>query len=204
MKTLCIVIAALILHSCTTTISRTTYDIKQHMIVTTDSWLDTDDGQKIPVTRGDTLLSTSYDHITDILVGLKTIYFIDYKGTKTYITHAEATAYRDRQDAILTEYDYNTSQQELTFTIKSSQDRDAWARANYYVHTNTDMKIQTANEFLIDTYSPINFNDQAFTISRFPQGDSVQYTVKRGGASPHECAYFILTSKTRKDFYITN
>lgn len=195
---------ALVISGCTATLSRTPHAIKQYFIATTDAWVDTDDGREIPVAQGDTLLSTSYESISDMLVGSKTKYFVVYKGEKGFIMHVKATAYRNDQDKILPEYDYNVSQQPTTFTLLSPQDKDAWARANYYVANNSDMKIQVSTEFLIDTYNPTNLEEQAFTISRFPQSDKVQYEVKRGGNAPQECAYFIHTGKTRKDFYLTN
>lgn len=65
-----------------------------------------------------------------------------------------------------------------TFTLPKTIAQDAWARANLFVAQHSDMKIQNATEFLIDTYNVTEVGSFGYTFTRTPVGDSVMFIVK--------------------------
>lgn len=85
------------------------------------------------------------------------------------------------------------------FTLPLSQDKDAWARANYYVGEHATMKIQVSTDYKIETFNTITDDDRSFAISRLPQGDQVTYDVSAGGddayRQKHLCARFVRTGE---------
>ncbi|WP_424244242.1 hypothetical protein Dip510_001443 [Elusimicrobium posterum] len=76
---------------------------------------------------------------------------------------------------------------------------DAWGRANSYVAKNSSMKIQTANDHLIDTYNPTNDNSAysityGYRVTKTPVdgGYEVEITCLRnasgyGGLAKNQC-----------------
>lgn len=90
--------------------------------------------------------------------------------------------------------------QPTTFTLPAAQDKDAWARANYYVNTYADLKVQTANEFLVETFNATRLaSGTSFSVNRLPQGNQVQFTVNSNNPTAgRKCAYYIATGKLVK------
>jgi len=97
-----------------------------------------------------------------------------------------------------------------TFVITQNEDKDAWARANYYVTKNSSMKIQTSNDYLLENYYRKNQDGLSFKISRLPQQDKVLYEVTSYSGIGYDeieskkAAYFIKTGKVIKDYFKIN
>jgi len=97
-----------------------------------------------------------------------------------------------------------------TFVITQNEDKDAWARANYYVTKNSSMKIQTSNDYLLENYYRKNQDGISFKISRLPQQDKVLYEVTSYSGIGYDeieskkAAYFIKTGKVIKDYFKIN
>lgn len=99
--------------------------------------------------------------------------------------------------------DYQISLMSTSFTISNEEDEIAWGRANYYASNKSDLKIQTQTNFLVENYTPFQYGQIAFKITRQPMGKFVQYEVKavEGGyqrgynsindQKAKECVYYI-------------
>jgi hypothetical protein len=67
----------------------------------------------------------------------------------------------------------------LKFTLAKSEAEDAWGRAQSFIGRFSSMKIQTATDYVIQTYNPvgsgINFG---YYITKTPLGDEVEIEVQ--------------------------
>lgn len=73
-------------------------------------------------------------------------------------------------------------QMPMSFSLPKSE-TDPWGRAQSFVHKYSSMKLQTATDFVIDTYNPTASSmgaslQYAYTVSRAPIGDIYEYTVE--------------------------
>lgn len=135
---------------------------------------------------GDTLRSIAYRSGRDVLMGARYGEYLVPIGTDSgFVTWPEVKEEWELQPT--------------TFTLPSSADRDAWARANHYVGTHATMKIQTTSEFRVETYNPLKSTDRGFAVSRLPQGETVTYTVVATGDESSDyarkCALYIRTGR---------
>jgi hypothetical protein len=69
---------------------------------------------------------------------------------------------------------YDATQLGLFSKVKvpKSKADDAWSRAVVWVNKNSDMKIQTSSDNLVDTYNPITPGNYGFTATRMTIGDT--------------------------------
>jgi hypothetical protein len=66
----------------------------------------------------------------------------------------------------------------LTFTVPKDKSDEAWARVNSFIAKYSTMKIQTASEYIIETYNPIdNFHAYGYTANRMTKGNEVEISV---------------------------
>jgi len=117
------------------------------------------------------------------------------------------------EEDVITECAHDAEMQPADFFVPDSLDKKMWARANYYVSSNADMKIQTANEYLIDTYNATSVGLAAYTISKEPLDKGFTYHVKcrlskhkirtgivassKAQMYAQMCAYYIVTGKCK-------
>jgi len=59
-----------------------------------------------------------------------------------------------------------------TVKVPKSKADEAWSRAVVWVNKNSDMKVQTSSDNLIDTYNPITAGKYGFTATRMVIGDT--------------------------------
>ena len=67
----------------------------------------------------------------------------------------------------------------LTFTVPKEQAGDAWGRAQSFVGRFSSMKLQTATEFIIQTYNPVGSSvAYGYYVTRTPLGADHQFEVQ--------------------------
>jgi hypothetical protein len=67
----------------------------------------------------------------------------------------------------------------LKFTMPSEEADDAWARAQSYIGRFASLNIQTATDYVIQTYKPRgNRVDFGYSVTRAPMGEETQFTVR--------------------------
>ena len=66
----------------------------------------------------------------------------------------------------------------LTFTVPKDNSDEAWSRVNSFIAKYSTMKIQTASDYIIETFNPINnFHAFGYTANRMTKGDEVEISV---------------------------
>jgi uncharacterized lipoprotein len=66
-----------------------------------------------------------------------------------------------------------------TFTLPNEQSEEAWARAQSFIAQYSNMKIQIATQYLLQTYNPTGaIPTYGYNVSRMPSGDKTQFTVQ--------------------------
>ena len=66
----------------------------------------------------------------------------------------------------------------LTFTVPKDKSDEAWGRVNSFIARYSTMKIQTASDYIIQTYNPTDkFNAYGYTANRMTKGDAVEISV---------------------------
>jgi hypothetical protein len=58
--------------------------------------------------------------------------------------------------------------QPLEFTLPKSESDEAWARATHFISKYSSMKMQTASDFLLSTYNPLDVGDFGYEVTRMP------------------------------------
>jgi hypothetical protein len=86
------------------------------------------------------------------------------------------TIFVSKEDVISLK-DYKIRLMPTTFKISKDQDEIVWGRANKYVATHADLKIQIQTNFLIETYSPFKDGQLSYKITRQPLGNEVEFEV---------------------------
>jgi hypothetical protein len=104
-----------------------------------------------------------------------------------------------------TEYHLSMRVCDTDFTLPSSMDSIAWARASSYVADHATEAIERLTPTLIQTGKHYRTpSTLGFTIRRKAERDGTRYTVRSNGddtaANAHKCAFFIQTGKTERDF----
>ena len=92
------------------------------------------------------------------------------------------------------------------FTVDRKDAGDAWGRAQSFVGRFSSMKLQTASDFVIQTYNPGD-GDVAYgyNVTKTPAGDDVQFDVRCGSGNmfavgeasknAHILAYYMKTGE---------
>lgn len=146
----------------------------------------------LEMNRGDSTLAFG---TRDNMFWSGTYHFIALKGADTvYLSKGQ----------VYEEYDYRVDNQFPKFKLPKSQDPTAWGRATQWVLEQSDMKIQTTSENLIQTFNPLKSGQIGFTISRVPMGDEVEYNVTVVGSridgksnlrEEQRCAFYMITGR---------
>lgn len=68
----------------------------------------------------------------------------------------------------------------LIFTIEKSKSDETWGRAQVWLTSYASYKIQTATDYVLQTFAPVesNSDDYAYEVTRLPGGTSDTFTVK--------------------------
>ncbi len=96
--------------------------------------------------------------------------------------------------------------QPLTFTVPKEQAGDAWGRAQSFVGRFSSMKLQTASEFVIQTFNPVGSSvAYGYYVTRTPLGAEHQFEVQcvfgnmfsaeDANANAHLAAHYISTGQ---------
>ena len=95
----------------------------------------------------------------------------------------------------------------LTFTVPKDKSDETWGRVNSFIAKYSSMKIQTASDYIVQTYNPTDTIHFGYQANRAPRGDEVEFTVTCysgglfGGSknipdqNSHLLAYYALTGK---------
>jgi hypothetical protein len=92
----------------------------------------------------------------------------------------------------------------LVFTAPKDKSDEIWGRINAFIGKYSSMKIQTASNYIIETFNPSNLLEFGYSANRAPKGDDVEFTVScfTGVGSKniptqnaHLLAYYALTGK---------
>lgn len=66
----------------------------------------------------------------------------------------------------------------LTFTVPKDKSDEVWGRINNFIAKYSTMKIQTASDYIIETYNPTdNINAWGYMANRMVKGDEVEISV---------------------------
>jgi hypothetical protein len=70
--------------------------------------------------------------------------------------------------------------QPLEFSLPKEQSEEAWARIQSFISQYASMKIQTATDYILETYNPHSemVPAYAYQANRTPAGDQVNFIVK--------------------------
>jgi hypothetical protein len=93
-----------------------------------------------------------------------------------------------------------------SFTVAKDEAPDAWGRAQSFVGRFSSMKLQTATDFVIQTYNPTNYNVAfGYYVTRTPVGAEHQIDVQcvqgnpfssgDGNTNAHIAALYIATGE---------
>ncbi|MEO6046012.1 MAG: hypothetical protein ABIQ57_00925 [Candidatus Kapaibacterium sp.] len=69
----------------------------------------------------------------------------------------------------------------LEFSMPKTAEHDAWGRAQTFIGKHSSMKLQTATDFVINTYNPLSASDIGYNITKTPHGDSIDLSVEAIG-----------------------
>lgn len=145
-------------------------------------------GRKVsdmPVKVGDTLKAFAYASSGG------TFYYLLFDGKDSvWVSNAD----------VMDLCDHAASTQSSTFFVASSLDKIAWGRANFYVSKHSDWKIQTANDYMIDTYNPSG-SGYGFTITKEPKENGFFYTVRCKSGYSYNIGYEDAKKKEKKAAY---
>lgn len=145
----------------------------------------------------DTLLSTATAFVPDES-GEHRLFFVRLRNEDAWLdSHFDKNAE--------TEYDLSMSVCDTDFTLPSTMDSIAWARASSYVADHATEAIERLTPTLIQTGKRYRTQPPlGFTIRRKAENDGTRYTVRASGndttANARKCAFFIQTGKTERDF----
>jgi hypothetical protein len=65
----------------------------------------------------------------------------------------------------------------LSFKVPKADAAAAWGRVQYFVGTYASMKIQTATDYIVETYNPTSMYYFGYSAQRAPLGDSDQISL---------------------------
>src|SRR5690242_18680637 len=102
---------------------------------------------------------------------------IGHQGDYYYAVAGNDTGFVEKAD-LISQREFQVKKIPLVFKLPKSESDDAWGRANLYLANNSTMKIQTASDYLLETYNPTSVGRIGFSITRSPIKDSVLFTVK--------------------------
>jgi len=95
----------------------------------------------------------------------------------------------------------------LQFKVEKEKDDIVWGRINSWISRFSSMKVQVANDYMIQTYNPVGFLIPKFgyTASRIPMGDktgfeircsySGQFSENTANQNAHILAHYALTGE---------
>lgn len=66
----------------------------------------------------------------------------------------------------------------VNFMLPKSESEAAWGRAQSFVGLYSSMKIQTASDYVLQTYNATSYGQFSYNIVRSPMGDSVMFKVE--------------------------
>lgn len=68
---------------------------------------------------------------------------------------------------------------DTTFTVPKAEEEVTWGRIQSFIGKYSSMKIQTASDYIIETYNPSSGDmDYGYSAVRTPMGDEVEFTVR--------------------------
>jgi hypothetical protein len=102
---------------------------------------------------------------------------IGHQGDYYYAVAGSDTGFVEKAD-LISSREFQVKKIPLVFKLPMSESDDAWGRANLYLSNNSSMKVQTASDYLLETYNPTSVGRIGFSITRSPVKDSVLFTVK--------------------------
>jgi hypothetical protein len=101
----------------------------------------------------------------------------------------------------------------LSFSVSKEKGEETWSRINAFVSKYSSMKIQTASEYILETYNPtyiyqfgysanrnVKGNEIEFTVSCFPATGSVWTRIPAQNA--HILALYAMTGELRPEFVV--
>ena len=99
----------------------------------------------------------------------------------------------------------------LTFKVPKEQANDVWGRIQSWIGKYSSMKIQTATDFVIETYNPPGSEVKyGYSATKTPLGDEVEFEVKcfcgnifagtQVERNAHILAYYALTGLVNPKF----
>jgi hypothetical protein len=65
----------------------------------------------------------------------------------------------------------------LTFSITKEKAEEAWGRINGFIGQYSSMKIQTASQYIIQTYNPSDTIHYGYSANRAQKGDEYEFSV---------------------------
>lgn len=94
----------------------------------------------------------------------------------------------------------------LEFEMSKTAAVDVWGRAQSFIGKYSSMKLQTATDFIIQTYNPGEYEvSYGYYVTKTPLGEKVQFTVvcntgnmyraQSATANAHILAYYMATGK---------
>lgn len=108
----------------------------------------------------------------------------------------------------------------LTFTVPAEKSEETWSRINSFISKHSSMKIQTASDYIIETYNP-GAGQFAYSANRATRGDAAEFTVacvsggpivlyfkgfahqeKQAEHNAHLLAYFAVTGEVRETLVV--
>jgi len=99
----------------------------------------------------------------------------------------------------------------LTFTVAKDDSEETWGRIQSFVGKYSSMKLQTATDFVLQTYNPTGSVPRyGYTATKTPMGDEVEFQVdctycnmftrKEAIQNAHILAYYALTGEVNPRF----
>ena len=103
-------------------------------------------------------------------------------------------------------YDYRILNQPTTFSLPNEKAEEAWSRANQFIATNSSYKIQTANSYIIQTYSSSSALPMfGYNVSRSTNGNMTLFVIqcfhsnmfskKEADYNAHALAHYMVTGE---------
>jgi hypothetical protein len=100
----------------------------------------------------------------------------------------------------------------LIFRAPKDQAQEVWGRINGWIGKYSSMKIQTASDYVVETYNPTDFaSPYGYSASRSPLGNEYEFTIRYSTSNPyyykkqaelnaHVLAYYALTGEIIERF----
>lgn len=93
--------------------------------------------------------------------------------------------------SVLESYYHDLYNNGMKIKVNKDKSEEAWGRTMNFITRNSDMKIQTSSDYLIDTFNPIALKKGekvpcGFTANRFNLGDTTTITIEAKGTCGSE------------------